>query len=279
MTKTLMLMGAGPQSSKTAVGVALCRALSNAGVRVAPFKAISVVKERERSTDTRPLPGLGVIHQVLAARCPFEHAMNPVMVWQTGAISGDLYVNGKYLDPVKLANEDLVVPGSIQGAAKQRVRQAVGDAYRDLTARYDFVVIEGASCPADLPEEEDLPNVAVARMSRAPIVLSCQFSRGGGGAALIGTGLCLPPDVRSQLRGIVFSDVREEALAKYASGLVTSFLHVPLVGTIPRLSFCWSGLSESVANHQAYDLWAETVTRSLNMQVTGLDELLNGLRP
>lgn len=275
--RRLMLMGPGPNSGKTIVSVGLCRALADAGVRVAPFKAISVIKKRDLGDGKEPAHVYGIIHHIRAARVAYDASMNPVTLFPDSPTSGDLYLHGEPCGRAVFMSEDMLVVRLLSPDLQRRIRQAVADGFQAVAARYDFVVIEGASGPGDVPPDEDIPNIITARQARAPIVLSCQFSRGGGAASIIGTTRCLPEDVRAMVRGFIFSDVRDPALANHAGKLIHSQAGLPQVGSIPHLTL-WDGPPETYpTDEEAYAAWSRTVSRGLALEQLGLQELLVSL--
>lgn len=207
----------------------------------------------------------GLAHQCRAARLPFETSMNPVVVQATEALKGDLWLKGERIGPVRLLNEDSVITSELSGETKRAIWETVREAYEKLIQSFDFLVIEGAGSPVDLPAEDDVPNILVARLAEAPILFSCKFSRGGGAASLIGSISCLPPDVRNRVRGFTFSDVQDEATIRYSVALVERNTDVPYLGTVPRVPL-WT---DSV---DTYELLAETIYRKLDWQVAGFAE-------
>jgi adenosylcobyric acid synthase len=256
-----MVLGTSPESAKSVLTIALCRALANAGRKVCPFKAISVSDPEPGAREGNR--GEALRRQCDAARMRFEEDMNPVAVVAISEGAGELYLGGEIVSSVRLLNRDAVLMSKLSVDLRARVLLHTREAYESLVRRFDFVVIEGAGSPVDLPAEHDVPNIMVARLFGGPIVLSCKFSRGGGAAALVGSVYCLPEDVRSLLVGFVFSDVQDEDEVMHSVRLVERHLSVPYLGAIPRIPLWSSGVD-------SYELLASTICHSLDLSALNL---------
>lgn len=257
----LMVLGTSPESAKSVLTIALCRALANAGHMVCPFKAISVSNHEPGVREATR--GEALLRQCDAARTRFEDAMNPVAVVAKGESAGELYLGGEVVSTVRLLNRDSVLTSALSDELRSRVLHHTQGAYWSLVRRYDYIVIEGAGSPVDLPAEHDVPNIMVARLFGGPIVLSCKFSRGGGAAALIGSVYCLPEDVRLLVVGFVFSDVQNEDEVDHSVRLVGKHLSLPYLGSIPRIPLWSSGLD-------TYELLASTICSRLDLSALEL---------
>jgi len=265
--RMLMIMGTGPGSSKSVVCIALCRALVKFGIKVIPFKAICVIKNQDLRRELSLPLGNGLIHHTNAARIPFTTMMNPVVVWPTEPTYGDLYVHNRLAGSVRLLNEDTVILRSLSPQLRSTIRTAVIEAFQTLAAEYEYLIIEGASSPVDLPEEEDLSNILVARLACAPIVLSTQFARGGSAAALIGTALCLPRDIRTLLQGFILSNVSDTVLATHCRQILEFHLNIPQIGIIPPLD---SPSTTYTSDDERYEAWANSIAQLFEWELLGL---------
>lgn len=258
--QAVLILGTSPKSAKSVLTMALCRALANLHLRVSPFKALSVVQSGKEAGSHL---AQGLAHQCRAARLPFATPMNPVVVQARESLQGDLWVKGERIGSVKLLNEDSVLTSELSVETKKTICKTVREAYDELLGSFDFLVIEGAGSPVDLPADDDVPNILVARLAQAPILFSCKFSRGGGAASLIGSISCLPEDVRSRVRGFTFSDVQDETTIRHSVSLVERAAGIPYLGTVPRVPL-WTETIDT------YELLADTIGRTLDWQAVGL---------
>lgn len=254
-----MVMGTGSRAGKSIVVSGLCRAASSLGLRVAPFKGIAVVNLRDVRNRSVGEASAGVERHVRAARLQFETSMNPVVVWPIGIMRGRLYLEGHDEGVVDLLNQDMVDTRSLSLALFEKIKSVVTDSLMETMAKYEAVIIEGASCPVDLPPQKDIANILVARLAQAPIVLCGEVWSGGAGAGLSGTGLGLPEDVRALLTGFVLSNVWDTMNYSSIKEFIESMLGVKLLGIVPHLDL-WDGpLETHPSEDQEYDAWAGVV--------------------
>ncbi len=253
------------RSSKTAVCVALCRGLANMDVKVAPFKAVTVLDgPRIESQYNVPLD-LGILHHCRAARVCFRPDMNPIVAVKDSGGSCRVYIEGSLCGDVPLLNEDTPILKHLGESRQDQARKAIKSSIDRIQSEYEVMVIEGASSPFDLPEQDDIANVFVAREARLPILLSSLFSRGGSVPALIGSGICLPPDLRTFFKGFLLSDVPCDPVVTRLVQYIEKHLGVPCVGTIPHLPNIWTESEDNVkANEQAYEMWGATIMHTLS---------------
>lgn len=256
----LVVLGTNSFAGKSVISAGLCRALSDEGISVAPFKAIGVIRVDEHHALESRLPrhGLGLVHHLNAARVQFHPMMNPVAIWPLEAGTGELYVGGDALGTVRFVNRDTLVPSTLPIELRKRIRETVIDAFNSVVARYEHVVIEGAGAATDVPDDDDIPNVLLARLAQAPVVLVANFSFGGAGPAIVGAACCLPSDVRSMVRGFIFNSIEQEGASTFARDLVERTLGLPLLGSIPHRSH-W--MREGSASEEMYEAWAGFVGR------------------
>lgn len=256
MTTSVCVLGTGPGAAKSAFCVAACRALARGGVAVAPFKAIAVVED-DGSCDK--LVPLSIAHQAKACHIEWEPAMYPVVVKRIRRDRGRLAIRGEWLGEVALLNNDCADLAGSGSELTEIVRHAVRTAYREVTWRYETVVIEGAGSPTDAPEQDDIANVFMARLAAGAVVLVANFSKGGAGSGVLGTGMLLPPDVRQMLRGFVFSDVWIPESSGLLAELVRDMLGVPLIKSIGHLPYWEDSEPGDPRSESAYDAWADAV--------------------
>ncbi|HEX3898706.1 MAG TPA: cobyric acid synthase, partial [Mycobacteriales bacterium] len=198
----LLVCGTASNAGKTTIVAALCRSLARRGVRVAPFKAQNMSLNSGVTTTGHEIARAQLL-QAEAARIPAEVAMNPILVKPGTDRSAHLVVNG-------------VPAGEIDATDyvgdRSALRRLAADAYRDLAARYDVIVAEGAGSAAEINlRAQDIANLGLAQAVDIPVVVVTDIDRGGAFASLIGTLECLGPRDRARVVGFVINRFRGDA--------------------------------------------------------------------
>ena len=178
----LLVAGTTSDAGKSIVVTGLCRALSNRGVLVAPYKAQNM---SNNSMVVRGPVGEGAEIgraqwvQALAARASPEVAMNPVLLKPGSERRSHVVLMGHPAGEV--SSNDWV-------EGRRHLAVAAHAAYDDLASRYDVVVAEGAGSPAEINlRAGDYVNMGLARHGDIPTVVVGDIDRGGVFAAFVGT--------------------------------------------------------------------------------------------
>jgi len=256
--RQLLVLGTGPAAAKSCVCIGLCRALWVAGVRVAPFKAVAVLRRDEvpASADENA-PGLGAWHTRAAAGVPELAEANPVTVLQDDERSGRLSILGEPCGRVHIRGRDSIRMDLLPASIRDRMRAAIQRSYENLCMRFEALVLEGAGSPVDTRKRDDLSNLFVARQSGAPMLLTSRFSQGGVAAGLIGTAACLPEALRPRLLGYILSDaVQGDPAIEYACQQVERLAGLPSLGVIPPVMHSARPGSSADELGRAYEAWA-----------------------
>ena len=227
--RAIMVQGCTSNAGKSYLVSALCRALSNAGYRVAPFKAQNMSNNAGVTADGLEM-GRAQIVQAQAARVLPDVRMNPVLLKPEADTRSQVVLLGR-------ANAALT-------ALPWRERKTllwphVQAALHSLLEQYDVVVIEGAGSPAEVNlRESDIVNMRVAREANAAVLLACDIDRGGAFAHLLGTWHCLALDERGLLRGFVLNRFRgNAALLSPGPEWLEAQTGIPTVGVVPWLPY------------------------------------------
>lgn len=220
-----MILGCTSDAGKSFLVTALCRILSNRGLRVAPFKAQNMSNNAAVTRDGLEM-GRAQWVQALAARTVPDVRMNPLLLKPTADTHSQVIVLGRYHEVATrtpwLERKALLWPV---------IREALGA----LRAEYDQLVIEGAGSPAEINlRDADLVNLRVARECGADAYLVADIDRGGAFAHLLGTYQCLEPDERKLIRGFVLNKFRgDPKLLGNAMDWLQERTGVPTVGVVP----------------------------------------------
>ncbi len=245
--RAIMVQGCTSNAGKSYLVAALCRALSNAGYRVAPFKAQNMSNNAGVTQDGLEM-GRAQIVQAIAARVQPDVRMNPVLLKPEADTRSQVVLMGR-ADP-----ELTALPWRER---KPKLWPHVQAALHSLLEQYEVVVIEGAGSPAEVNlRSSDIVNMRVAREAGAGVLLACDIDRGGAFAHLLGTWHCLDTQERGLLRGFLLNRFRGDArLLAPAPQWLEEQTGVPVVGVIPWLPYTlpeedgfWSGETTSEAS-------------------------------
>ncbi|NQY56744.1 MAG: cobyric acid synthase [Ilumatobacteraceae bacterium] len=223
----LMVCGTTSNSGKTTVVAGLCRALSRAGVRVAPFKAQNMALNSAVTSDGHEI-GRAQYLQAQAAGIEPEVAMNPVLLKPTGERSSQVVVMGRPIG---------VMSAVEYHDAKSELFSLVLEALADLRSRFDVVLVEGAGSPAEINLlDRDIVNLRLADAAGVPAVVVGDIDPGGVFASLYGTVSVLPDELRARIGGFLINKLRgDPALLLDGTDQLAELSGVPTLGVIPML--------------------------------------------
>ncbi len=223
-----MIQGTASNAGKSLLAAGLCRIFRQDGYRAAPFKSQNMALNSFITREGLEM-GRAQVMQAEAAGIEPDVRMNPILLKPTGDMASQVIVNGE-------------VRGNY--AAKDYFRDKtalipeVKKAYESLAAEYDIIVIEGAGSPAEINlKRDDIVNMGMAKLAKAPVLLVGDIDRGGVFASLAGTMLLLDPDEKALVKGTVINKFRGD-LSILEPGLRTleQLTGVPVLGVVPYLS-------------------------------------------
>lgn len=224
----IMLQGTGSDVGKSVLVAGICRALSNRGLSVRPFKA------QNMSNNAAPAFGGGEIGraqalQAIACRVKPTTDMNPVLLKPQSDCTSQIIVNGKPC-------------GAMQSTDFLKDRtpllELALEAYRRLADECDIVIAEGAGSPAETNlRDRDIVNMGFARAANMPVVLVGDISRGGVIASLVGTKVVLDPADAALIQGYIVNLFRGD-ISLFADGLrtITELTGWRSLGVVPWLA-------------------------------------------
>jgi adenosylcobyric acid synthase len=220
-----MVCGTGSDVGKSQIVAGLCRVLARQGVRVAPFKAQNMALNSFVTPDGHEI-GRAQAMQAMAAGVEPDVTMNPILLKPTGDRTSQVVVMGK---PWK------TLDAVAYHQAKPELRGVVIEALADLRSRYDVVLLEGAGSPAEINLlDHDLVNLGLASAVGIPAIVVGDIDRGGVFAALYGTVMLLPADLRRLVRGFVINKFRgDPALLEGGTEDLERRCGVPTFGVLP----------------------------------------------
>lgn len=195
----LMLQGTGSDVGKSVLVAGLCRAFSNRGLTIRPFKPQNMSNNAAVTVDGGEI-GRAQALQAMACRTEPHTDMNPVLLKPQADHTSQLVVHGK-------------VRGTLGGgnfrAARRALMPEVLESWQRLHQQCDIVVVEGAGSAAEINlREGDIANMGFARAADLPVVLVGDIDRGGVIAALVGTKAVLDPADAAMIRGFIINKFR-----------------------------------------------------------------------
>ncbi len=225
MGKVLMVQGTGSHAGKSLLVMALCRAFSREGLRVAPFKAQNMSLNSFVTPDGREFSRAQAVQADAAGVAPLVE-MNPVLLKPQDGIRSQVVAMGKPLC-VTSAGEYRDLTSQLWPLVTRSL-----DALRESN---DIVVMEGAGSPAEINlREYEIVNMRVARYAGAPVILVGDIDRGGVFASLLGTVALLEPEERALIRAFVINKFRgDSSLLESGLEVLKQRTGVSVAGVLP----------------------------------------------
>lgn len=113
----------------------------------------------------------------------------------------------------------------------------IRNAYESLSKDYDIIVIEGAGSPAEINlKQDDIVNMGIARMAKAPVLLAGDIDRGGVFAQLYGTVMLLEEEERRYIKGLLINKFRgDRTILEPGAEMIEKLCGIPVTGIIPYI--------------------------------------------
>ncbi|VAX35573.1 Cobyric acid synthase [hydrothermal vent metagenome] len=197
--KTIMVQGTASDVGKSIVVTALCRMFKRRGLRVAPFKAQNMSNNSYVTSDGGEI---GRAQAVQAMACGVEPSiyMNPILLKPNTDKTSQVIILGKVFDTV--CAQDYF-------QKRQMFMKYVQQALDKLRQDYDIVVIEGAGSPAEINlKENDIVNMAIAKMASSPVILVGDIDKGGVFAQIVGTFELLDDEEKGLVKTFLINKFR-----------------------------------------------------------------------
>lgn len=226
--KVIMVQGTMSNAGKSLLVAGLCRVFSQDGYKVAPFKAQNMALN---SFITNEGLEMGRAQVVQAEACGIEPSvrMNPILLKPVSDMGSQVIVNGEVLGNMKAAE---------YYAYKTQLIPQVMAAYDSLAAENDIIVIEGAGSPAEINlRENDIVNMGMAKMAKAPVLLVGDIDRGGVFAQLLGTISLLEQDEQAMIKATVINKFRgDPQILEPGLQILREKTGKPVAGVLPYLN-------------------------------------------
>ncbi|MHA7734235.1 cobyric acid synthase [Nitrosopumilus sp. S6] len=224
--KSLMIQGTSSGAGKSTLVAALCRIFEKKGYLVAPFKSQNMSNFGYSTPDFEISRAQAI--QAIAAKCPIEPALNPIMLKPLGNYYSAVYLNGKYYK--KMHAKDYYTK-----FVKSMGLKAATTSLLKLKKNYDLVILEGAGSPAEINlQKYDIANMQIAQKANASVLLVSDIDKGGSFASLIGTMALIENKYKKLVKGFVLNKFRGDIdVLKPGFRKMKQLTKIPVLGTIP----------------------------------------------
>ena len=226
--KPLMVQGTSSGAGKSTLVAALCRIFEQKGYLVAPFKSQNMSNFGYSTPDFEISRAQAI--QAIAAKCPIEPDLNPIMLKPLGNYYSAVYLNGKYYK--KMHAKDYY-----SKFVKSKGIRAATDSLSKLKKNYDLVILEGAGSPAEINlQKYDIANMQIAQKANASVLLVSDIDRGGSFASLVGTMDLIESKYKKLVKGFVLNKFRGDIdVLKPGFRKIKQLTKIPIIGTIPMM--------------------------------------------
>lgn len=228
MAKVIMVQGTMSNAGKSLLAAGLCRIFRQDGYRVAPFKSQNMALNSFITEEGLEM-GRAQVMQAEAAGIRPSVLMNPILLKPTNDTGSQVIVNGEVLGNMS-AREYF--------AYKHNLKKDVMYAFNKLAEENDIIVIEGAGSPAEINlKDEDIVNMGMAKMAKAPVLLVGDIDRGGVFAQLAGTIMLLEEDEKAMVKGLIINKFRgDKTILDPGVKMLEEITGIDVMGVAPYLN-------------------------------------------
>lgn len=228
MAKAIMIQGTMSNAGKSLLAAGLCRIFRQDGYSVAPFKSQNMALNSFITEEGLEM-GRAQVMQAEAAGIRPSVKMNPILLKPTNDVGSQVIINGEVLGTMSARD---------YFKYKKKLVPDIMKAYQELSDEYDIIVIEGAGSPAEINlKNDDIVNMGMAKMAKAPVLLVGDIDRGGVFAQLIGTVDLLEPSERDMVKGLIINKFRgDKTILDPGVKMLEERSHIPVVGVAPYMN-------------------------------------------
>ncbi len=243
-TRAIMIQGTGSNVGKSLIVAGLARALTDRGIRVAPFKPQNMSNNAAVTVDGGEI-GRAQALQARAARRPALVDMNPVLLKPETDRGAQVIVQGRRVATMKARD---------YGKTKATLLPAVLESFHRLGETAELVLVEGAGSPAEINlRAGDIANMGFAEAADVPVVLVGDIDRGGVIAQVVGTHAVLPAPDRDRIRAFAINRFRGDPTL-FDDGLAEIVARTgwPSLGVIPWFDGAWRLPAEDILDIRSH---------------------------
>lgn len=227
MAKVIMVQGTMSNAGKSLLAAGLCRIFKQDGYRVAPFKSQNMALNSFITSEGLEM-GRAQVMQAEAAGIEPSVRMNPILLKPTSDVGSQVIVNGEVRQNMRAAEYFKYKKSLIPDIMK---------AYNSLAEENDIIVVEGAGSPAEINlKSEDIVNMGLAKLLKAPVLLAGDIDRGGVFAQLAGTMMLLEKEEQQMVKGLIINKFRgDKRILDPGIEMLKDYTPVPVVGVVPYM--------------------------------------------
>jgi len=227
MAKIIMIQGTMSNVGKSLLTAGLCRIFKQDGYKVAPFKSQNMALNSFITKEGLEM-GRAQVMQAEAAGTVPKVAMNPILLKPTTDTGSQVIVKGEVLQ--NMSARDYF-------AYKKNLVPVIMEAFGELEQEYEIIVIEGAGSPAEINlKNDDIVNMGMAKMAKAPVLLVGDIDRGGVFAQLAGTIMLLEEDEKELIKGLVINKFRgDKTILNPGITMLEDICKLPVMGVVPYI--------------------------------------------
>lgn len=275
VAKAIMVQGTMSNAGKSLVTAGLCRVFNQDGKKVAPFKSQNMALNSFITKEGAEM-GRAQVVQAEAANIEPSALMNPILLKPTSDSGSQVIVNGEAIGTMTAAEYFKFKTNLIPDIMK---------AYNQLDEKFDVIVLEGAGSPAEINlKSQDIVNMGMAKMAKAPVLLVADIDRGGVFASIYGTLMLMEEDERTLVKGVIINKFRGDVeILKPGLKMIEEKTGVPVVGVLPMLHVDIEdedSLSERLTSHtevKLVDIVVIRIPRMSNYTDFNVFELIPGV--
>ena len=240
--KTLMIQGTTSDSGKSTLVTGLCRLLLREGKQVAPFKPQNMALNSAVTEDGGEIGRAQAVQAQACGLAPHTD-MNPILLKPNTDTGAQIIIHGKAQHEMDARSYH---------AFKPIAMTAVLESWQRLSAKYDYIIVEGAGSPAEINlREHDIANMGFAEKVDCPVIIVADIDRGGVFAHLVGTLELLSDSERQLVKGFIINRFRGDvALLQPGIDWLENRTGIPVFGVMPYLHDLHLEAEDAVAKSQ-----------------------------
>ncbi len=227
MAKAIMIQGTMSNAGKSLLAAGLCRIFTQDGYKVAPFKSQNMALNSFITEEGLEMGRAQVMQAECCGVAP-SVLMNPILLKPTNDVGSQVIVNGEVMG--NMSARDYF-------AYKKKLIPDIMKAYQQLSDENDIIVIEGAGSPAEINlKQDDIVNMGMAKLAKAPVLLVGDIDRGGVFAQLVGTVMLLEEDEQQMVKGLIINKFRgDKTILDLGIEMLEERCKIPVVGVTPYM--------------------------------------------